>query len=64
MACAVVIAAVFLQAEDRVDELTEDLLHTRHRLLATEEEKRVKEEEAAMVTIKMLLLAPYSKSSC
>ncbi|KAM4542247.1 rab GTPase-activating protein 1-like [Odontesthes bonariensis] len=37
------------KAEDRVDELTKDLLHTRHRLLATEEDKRVKEEEAAML---------------
>ncbi|XP_072221246.1 rab GTPase-activating protein 1-like [Leuresthes tenuis] len=37
------------KAEDRVDELTEDLLHTQHRLLATEEEKRVKEEEAVML---------------
>ncbi|XP_033977494.1 rab GTPase-activating protein 1-like [Trematomus bernacchii] len=34
------------QAEDRVDELTKDLLQTRHHLQATEEEKRGKEEEA------------------
>ncbi|XP_010738779.2 rab GTPase-activating protein 1-like [Larimichthys crocea] len=37
------------KAEDRVDELTEDLVHSRHRLRATEEEKRGKEEEAAML---------------
>uniref|UniRef100_A0A3B4UHN8 RAB GTPase activating protein 1-like 2 n=1 Tax=Seriola dumerili TaxID=41447 RepID=A0A3B4UHN8_SERDU len=37
------------KTEDRVDELTKDLLQTRHRLQATEEEKRVKEEEAAML---------------
>ncbi|TKS86819.1 Rab GTPase-activating protein 1-like, isoform 10 [Collichthys lucidus] len=37
------------KAEDRVDELTEELLHSRHRLRATEEEKRGKEEEAAML---------------
>lgn len=37
------------KAEDRVDELTEDLLQTRHRLQATEDEKRGKEEEAAML---------------
>ncbi|KAF3845054.1 hypothetical protein F7725_008217 [Dissostichus mawsoni] len=36
------------QAEDRVDELTKDLLQTRHHLQATEEEKRGKEEEAAV----------------
>uniref|UniRef100_UPI003AAE529F rab GTPase-activating protein 1-like isoform X1 n=1 Tax=Centroberyx gerrardi TaxID=166262 RepID=UPI003AAE529F len=37
------------QAEDRVDELTKDLLHTKHRLQATEDEKSGKEEEAAML---------------
>ncbi|XP_071354925.1 rab GTPase-activating protein 1-like [Trachinotus anak] len=37
------------EAEDRVDELTKDLLQTRHRLQATEEEKSGKEEEAAML---------------
>ncbi|XP_040916806.1 rab GTPase-activating protein 1-like [Toxotes jaculatrix] len=37
------------KAEDRVDELTKDLLQTRRRLQATEEEKRGKEEEAAML---------------
>uniref|UniRef100_A0A4W6E6B7 RAB GTPase activating protein 1-like 2 n=1 Tax=Lates calcarifer TaxID=8187 RepID=A0A4W6E6B7_LATCA len=37
------------KAEDRVDELTKDLLQTRHQLQATEEEKRGKEEEAAML---------------
>uniref|UniRef100_A0A3Q3WR41 Uncharacterized protein n=1 Tax=Mola mola TaxID=94237 RepID=A0A3Q3WR41_MOLML len=37
------------KAEDRVDELTEELLHISHRLQATEEEKRGKEEEAAML---------------
>lgn len=36
------------QTEDKVDELTEELLQTRHRLQATEEEKRGKEEEAVM----------------
>ncbi|TDG99028.1 hypothetical protein EPR50_G00206380 [Perca flavescens] len=36
------------KVEDRVDELTKDLFQTRHRLLATEEEKRGKEEEAAV----------------
>ncbi|KAK5857644.1 hypothetical protein PBY51_010872 [Eleginops maclovinus] len=36
------------QAEDRVDELTKDLLQTTHLLRATEEEKRGKEEEAAV----------------
>lgn len=45
------LCGVFLQAEDRVDELTKDLLLTRHRLKITEDEKRGKEEEAAMVTI-------------
>ncbi|XP_070776741.1 rab GTPase-activating protein 1-like isoform X2 [Enoplosus armatus] len=37
------------KAEDRVDELSKDLLQTRHRLQSTEEEKRGKEEEAAML---------------
>ncbi|XP_024134106.1 rab GTPase-activating protein 1-like [Oryzias melastigma] len=37
------------QAEDRVDELTKDLLQARHQLKITEEEKRGKEEEAAMM---------------
>lgn len=37
------------QAEDRVDQLTRDLLKIQHRLQATEDEKRGKEEEAAMV---------------
>ncbi|XP_067470022.1 rab GTPase-activating protein 1-like [Thunnus thynnus] len=37
------------KAEDKVDELTKDLLLTRRRLQATEEEKRGKEEEAAML---------------
>uniref|UniRef100_A0A3P9HXJ8 RAB GTPase activating protein 1-like 2 n=1 Tax=Oryzias latipes TaxID=8090 RepID=A0A3P9HXJ8_ORYLA len=37
------------KAEDRVDELTKDLLQTRHRLKITEDEKRGKEEEAAMM---------------
>uniref|UniRef100_UPI0037E72350 rab GTPase-activating protein 1-like n=1 Tax=Semicossyphus pulcher TaxID=241346 RepID=UPI0037E72350 len=37
------------KAEDRVDELGKDLLQTRHQLQATEEEKRGKEEEAAML---------------
>ncbi|KAM6912370.1 rab GTPase-activating protein 1-like [Xenentodon cancila] len=37
------------KAEDRVDEITKDLLQTRHRLQATEDEKRGKEEEAAML---------------
>ncbi|XP_070712371.1 rab GTPase-activating protein 1-like [Pempheris klunzingeri] len=37
------------KAEDRVDELTKDLLQTRRRQQATEEEKRGKEEEAAML---------------
>ncbi|XP_034714963.1 rab GTPase-activating protein 1-like [Etheostoma cragini] len=36
------------KVEDRVDELTKDLFQTRHRLQATEEEKRGKEEEAAV----------------
>ncbi|XP_042356881.1 rab GTPase-activating protein 1-like [Plectropomus leopardus] len=36
------------KAEDRVDELTKDLFQTRKRLQATEEEKRGKEEEAAV----------------
>ena len=44
---------ICLQAEDKVDELTKDLLFTRHRLQATEEEKRGKEEEAAMVRVKI-----------
>lgn len=43
------------QAEDRVDELTKDLLQTRHQLQATEEEKRGKEEEAAMVRAKIFM---------
>ncbi|XP_015243310.1 PREDICTED: rab GTPase-activating protein 1-like, isoform 10 isoform X1 [Cyprinodon variegatus] len=37
------------KAEDRVDELTKDLLQTQHRLQATEDEIRGKEEEAAML---------------
>ncbi|XP_012709376.2 rab GTPase-activating protein 1-like isoform X1 [Fundulus heteroclitus] len=37
------------KAEDRVDELTKNLLQTQHRLKASEEEKRSKEEEAAML---------------
>ncbi|XP_045919220.1 rab GTPase-activating protein 1-like [Micropterus dolomieu] len=37
------------KAEDRVDQLTKDLLQTRHQLQASEEEKRGKEEEAAML---------------
>uniref|UniRef100_A0A8P4KAA9 RAB GTPase activating protein 1-like 2 n=1 Tax=Dicentrarchus labrax TaxID=13489 RepID=A0A8P4KAA9_DICLA len=37
------------KAEDRVDELNKDLLQTRRQLQATEEEKRGKEEEAAML---------------
>nr|XP_046269190.1 rab GTPase-activating protein 1-like isoform X2 [Scatophagus argus] len=37
------------KAEDRVDELSKELVHVRHRLQATEEEKRGKEEEAAML---------------
>lgn len=37
------------KAEDRVDELAKDLLQTRHRLQATEEEKSGKEEETAML---------------
>ncbi|XP_047201580.1 rab GTPase-activating protein 1-like isoform X1 [Girardinichthys multiradiatus] len=36
------------KAEDRVEELTKDLLQAHHQLQATEEEKRSKEEEAAM----------------
>ncbi|XP_055764553.1 rab GTPase-activating protein 1-like [Salvelinus fontinalis] len=37
------------QAEDRVDELTKELLKTRKRLKNAEEEKREKEEEAAQL---------------
>uniref|UniRef100_A0A3P9P0F5 RAB GTPase activating protein 1-like 2 n=1 Tax=Poecilia reticulata TaxID=8081 RepID=A0A3P9P0F5_POERE len=37
------------EAEDRVDELTKDLLKIQHRLQATEDEKRGKEEEAGML---------------
>ncbi|XP_076013718.1 rab GTPase-activating protein 1-like isoform X2 [Genypterus blacodes] len=37
------------KAEDRVDELTADLLNTRRQLQATEEEKKRKEEETAML---------------
>uniref|UniRef100_A0A3B3U3R7 Rab GTPase-activating protein 1-like, isoform 10 n=1 Tax=Poecilia latipinna TaxID=48699 RepID=A0A3B3U3R7_9TELE len=37
------------EAEDRVDELTKELLKIQHRLQATEDEKRGKEEEAAML---------------
>lgn len=37
------------QAEDKVDELTQELLKTRHHLEVTEEEKREKEEEATQV---------------
>lgn len=37
------------KAEDRVDELSEELLQARHRVQATEEEKREKEEETAML---------------
>ena len=45
-----------LQAEDRVDELTKDLFQTRHHLQATEEEKRGKEEEAAVVRFVIYLM--------
>lgn len=38
------------QTEDRVDELSKELQRVRHRLQATEEEKRGKEEEANMVS--------------
>lgn len=51
---------MFLQAEDRVDELTKDLLRTRHKLHAAEEEKRGKEEEATMVPVK----AKYLMNHC
>lgn len=44
---------ICLQAEDKVDELARDLLLTRHRVQATEEEKRGKEEEAEMVRVKI-----------
>ncbi|XP_005934424.1 rab GTPase-activating protein 1-like isoform X1 [Haplochromis burtoni] len=37
------------KVEDRVDELTKDLMETRQQLQITEEEKRGKEEEAAML---------------
>lgn len=37
------------KAEDRIDELTKGLLQTQHRLQATEDEKRGKEEETAML---------------
>lgn len=50
------------QAEDRVDELTKDLLQTRRRLQATEDEKRGSEEEAAMVTIKASSFSPRGTS--
>lgn len=43
-----------LQAEDRVDELCKDLAQTRHRLEATEEVMRHKEEETAMVRTRTL----------
>lgn len=36
-----------------MDELTKDLLQTRHRLQATEDEMRGKEEEAAMVCLRI-----------
>lgn len=39
-----------------MDELTKDLLKNRHRLQATEEEKRGKEEEAAIVRFFICLL--------
>lgn len=45
-----------LQAEDRVDELCKDLTQTRHRLEATEEVMRHKEEETAMVRTRTLHL--------
>nr|XP_020469624.1 rab GTPase-activating protein 1-like [Monopterus albus] len=37
------------KVEDRVDKLTKDLLQTRHRLQAAEEENREKEEETAAI---------------
>uniref|UniRef100_A0A3Q4I6I1 RAB GTPase activating protein 1-like 2 n=1 Tax=Neolamprologus brichardi TaxID=32507 RepID=A0A3Q4I6I1_NEOBR len=37
------------KAEDKVDELTKDLMETRQQLQITEEEKRGKEEEVAML---------------
>lgn len=46
-----------LQAEDRVDQLTKDLLQTRHQLQASEEEKRGKEEEAAMVRFVIFIVS-------
>lgn len=48
------------QAEDRVDELSKELLQARHRVQATEEEKRGKEEEATMVQISSTVLTEYS----
>lgn len=39
-----------------MDELTKDLMETRQQLQITEEEKRGKEEEAAMVRFKLFML--------
>ncbi|KAM4724343.1 rab GTPase-activating protein 1-like isoform 1-T1 [Anableps anableps] len=49
LACLVAETGPTFNAEDKVDELTKDLLQTQHQLQATEEEKRGKEEEAAML---------------
>lgn len=50
------------QAEDRVDELSKDLLQIRHRLQATEEEKRGKDEEAVLVNFSCVIMALYNTS--
>ncbi|XP_029316856.1 rab GTPase-activating protein 1-like [Cottoperca gobio] len=44
----IALRSVLDTAEDRVEELTKDLFQSRHRLQATEEEKRGKDEEAAV----------------
>lgn len=46
-----------------MDELSKELLQVRHRLQATEEEQRGKEEEAAMVPFKHVLYLNNTSSS-
>jgi len=49
--CVCVCVCVCVQVEDQVERLTTDLYLTKHRLQATEEEKRGKDEEAAVVSL-------------
>jgi len=58
------VCGVLAQAEDTVDDLMEQLNQTKHLLRTTEEEKRSKEQEAALVraeTHTHSLLIPISR---